>query len=68
MEDSFGTTKISDGLYIGDEFSSKVLYTVIQDIDTIVMNHISHIINLTSKQIANQFETYGVLYLNFSFS
>ena len=38
-----------------------------QDIDTIVMNHITHIVNTASPSLPNHFQNYGAVYLCFSF-
>ncbi|CAD8107636.1 unnamed protein product [Paramecium sonneborni] len=54
-----GAIKIKDGLFIGDEFASK-------DLEFVIQNKVSHIINCASRQLPCVFENYGVLYLKFN--
>ncbi|KAM3147524.1 hypothetical protein pb186bvf_000331 [Paramecium bursaria] len=56
-----GAIKIKDGLFIGDEFAS-------QDLEFVVSNKVTHIINCCSKQLPNVFENFGVKYLKFNWS
>jgi len=53
-----GAIKIKDGLFIGDELAS-------QDIEFVVANKVTHIINCAGKQIPNHWEPIGVAYLTF---
>lgn len=57
-DDMIGAIKIKDGLFIGDEFSA-------QDLEFVVANKVSHIINCSGKQIGNFWESIGVVYLTF---
>lgn len=57
-DDMIGAIKIKDGLFIGDEFSA-------QDLEFVVANKVSHIINCAGKQINNFWESIGVVYLTF---
>lgn len=57
-EDMIGAIKIKDGLFIGDEFSA-------QDLEFVIANKVSHVINCAGKQVANHFESIGVVYLTF---
>jgi protein-tyrosine phosphatase len=50
-----GALKVKDGLFIGDEFSA-------QDLEFVVANKVTHIINCASKQVANHWEAIGVKY------
>ena len=50
-----GALKVKDGLFIGDEFSA-------QDLEFVVANKVTHIINCASKQVANHWEALGVKY------
>jgi hypothetical protein len=54
-----GAIKIKDGLFIGDEFSA-------QDLEFIVANKVTHVINCAGKQIKNLWEHIGVIYLTFN--
>ena len=57
-QDMIGAIKIKDGLFIGDELAS-------QDIEFVVANKVTHIINCAGKQIPNHWEPIGVAYLTF---
>ena len=50
-----GALKVKDGLFIGDEFSA-------QDLEFVVANKVTHIINCASKQVANHWEAIGIQY------
>lgn len=52
-----GPIKVKDGLFVGDEFSS-------QDLEFVVANKVSHIINCASRQVPNHWEPIGVRYLS----
>jgi protein-tyrosine phosphatase len=54
--DIIGAVKVKDGLFIGDEFAA-------QDLEFIVTNKVTHIINCAGKQIPNHWEPIGVSYL-----
>jgi len=53
-----GAIKIKDGLFIGDELAS-------QDIEFVIANKVTHIINCAGKQILNHWEPIWVAYLTF---
>ncbi|TNV72288.1 hypothetical protein FGO68_gene11213 [Halteria grandinella] len=53
-----GAIKIKDGLFIGDEFAA-------QDLEFVVANKVTHVINCAGKQIPNHWEPIGVSYLTF---
>ena len=53
-----GALKVKDGLFIGDEFSA-------QDLEFVVANKVTHIVNCASTQVANHWEAIGVIYLTF---
>lgn len=53
-----GAIKIKDGLFLGDHFAS-------QDLDFLLTNKITHIINCAAKEIPNHYETAGIAYLSF---
>lgn len=62
----FGTCKVKDGLYIGDEFAAKVFinYTP-KDLEFIVANKVGYIVNCSSDTLENLFEGVGVMYFSF---
>lgn len=53
-----GAIKIKDGLYIGDEYASK-------DLEFIINNKVTHIINCANSSLSNQWQQMGIKYLNF---
>ncbi|KRW99053.1 hypothetical protein PPERSA_11654 [Pseudocohnilembus persalinus] len=55
-DNMIGAIKIKDGLFIGDELAAK-------DLEFIVTNKVTHIINTSGKQIANFWENIGIAYL-----
>lgn len=54
----FGAIKVKDGLFIGDEFAA-------QDLEFVVANKVSNVINCAGRQVANHWEPIGVNYLTF---
>lgn len=58
-----GAIKIKDGLFLGDEFAAQVRFT--QDLEFVVANKVTHIINTAARQIPNHWEPIGVQYLDF---
>lgn len=54
-----GAIKIKDGLFLGDQFAA-------QDLEFVVSNKVSRVINCASRQIQNHWESIGVVYLNFA--
>jgi protein-tyrosine phosphatase len=61
MQEHFGAIKIKDGLFLGDIYSA-------QDLEFVVNNKVSHIINCASKQIPNHWEPIGLKYLSFDWT
>eukprot|EP00347_Sterkiella_histriomuscorum_P022350 403330790 len=57
-DDMIGAIKIKDALFIGDEFAA-------QDLEFVVANKVTHIINCAGKQVPNHWEPIGVTYLTF---
>jgi len=53
-----GAVKVKDGLFIGDELSS-------QDLEFVVANKVTHIINCCGRQVPNHWEPIGVVYLTY---
>lgn len=53
-----GAIKIKDGLFIGDSFAAK-------DLEFVVANKVTRIINCSGRQIQNQWNNIGVQYLTF---
>lgn len=53
-----GAIKIKDGLFMGDEYSA-------QDLDFMLTNKITQIINCAGKQIPNIWESVNINYLSF---
>lgn len=66
-DDMIGAIKIKDGLFIGDEFAAQVnnLKLIIQDLEFVVANKVSHVINCAGRQIPNHWEAIGVVYLTY---
>lgn len=62
-----GAIKIKDGLFIGDELASTVSTFKLtwQDLEFVVANKVTHVINCAGKQIQNHWEPIGVAYLTF---
>jgi protein-tyrosine phosphatase len=58
-----GAIKIKDGLFLGDEFAAQVRDR--QDLEFVVANKVTHIINTAARQIPNHWEPIGVQYLDF---
>ena len=58
MQDFFGAVKIKDGLFQGDIYAA-------QDLEFIVNNKVTHVINCASWQIPNHWEAIGIKYLSF---
>ena len=54
-----GAIKIKDGLFIGDEFAA-------QDLEFVVANKVTHIINCSGRQTMNHWEQIGVVYLTYN--
>jgi hypothetical protein len=54
-----GAFKVKDGLFIGDEFAA-------QDLEFVVANKVTRIVNCASRQVPNHWEPIGVNYLGFS--
>ena len=59
MQAIIGAIKIKDGLFAGDEFAA-------QDLEFVVANKVTHIINCAGKQVPNHWEPIGVKYLIFN--
>jgi hypothetical protein len=58
-DDMIGAIKIKDGLFIGDEFAA-------QDLEFVMANKVSHVINCSGRQVPNHWEAIGVVYLKFN--
>lgn len=54
-----GAFKVKDGLFIGDEFAA-------QDLEFVVANKVSRIVNCAARQVPNHWEPIGITYLSFS--
>ena len=54
-----GAFKVKDGLFIGDEFAA-------QDLEFVVANKVSRIINCAARQVPNHWEPIGITYLSFA--
>jgi len=72
-DDMIGAIKIKDGLFIGDEFAAQVspqsslkYAFVIKDLEFVMANKVSHIINCSGRQVPNHWEAIGVVYLKFN--
>jgi len=53
-----GAIKVRDGLFIGDEYAA-------QDLEFVVANKVTRIINCAARQVPNHWEPIGVNYLSF---
>ena len=53
-----GAIKIKDALFIGDELAA-------QDLEFVVTNKVSHIVNCAGREIPNHWEPVGIEYLTF---
>ncbi|OMJ81095.1 hypothetical protein SteCoe_18507 [Stentor coeruleus] len=53
-----GAFKVKDGLFIGDEFAA-------QDLEFVVANKVTRIINCAARQVPNHWEPIGVHYLSY---
>ena len=51
-----GAIKVKDGLFVGDEFAA-------QDLEFIVANKVTRVVNCAAKQIPNHWESIGIKYL-----
>ena len=56
--DMIGAIKIKDGLFIGDEMAA-------QDLEFVVANKVTRIINWSGKEIPNHWEPIGITYMTF---
>lgn len=54
-----GAVKVKDGLFIGDEFAA-------QDLEFVVANKVTHVVNCTARQVPNHWEPIGVRYLTYT--
>ncbi|CAD8207411.1 unnamed protein product [Paramecium pentaurelia] len=54
-----GAIKVKDGLFIGDELASK-------DLEFVIQNKVTRIVNCAAKQLPCVFANYGVTYLKFN--
>lgn len=52
-----GGVKIQDGLFLGDEFAA-------QDLEFVVANKVTHVVNTAARQVPNHWEPIGVKYLD----
>jgi protein-tyrosine phosphatase len=53
-----GAIKVKDGLFVGDEFAA-------QDLEFVVANKVSHVVNCAARQVPSHWEPIGVNYLSF---
>jgi len=53
-----GAVKVKDGLFIGDELAA-------QDLEFVVSNKVTRIINCCGRQVPNHWESIGVVYLTY---
>jgi len=58
-EDLVGAIKVKDGLFVGDQYAG-------QDLEFVVANKVTHIINCAAGQVPNHWEPIGVRYLCFA--
>lgn len=53
-----GAVKVKDGLFIGDELAA-------QDLEFVVSNKVTRIVNCCGRQVPNHWESIGVVYLTY---
>eukprot|EP00820_Chromera_velia_P030941 Cvel_13495.t1-p1 / transcript=Cvel_13495.t1 / gene=Cvel_13495 / organism=Chromera_velia_CCMP2878 / gene_product=Dual specificity protein phosphatase 1B, putative / transcript_product=Dual specificity protein phosphatase 1B, putative / location=Cvel_scaffold923:45383-53053(+) / protein_length=1548 / sequence_SO=supercontig / SO=protein_coding / is_pseudo=false len=53
-----GAVKIKDGLFVGDEIAA-------QDLEFVLANKVTHIINCCGRHVGNHWEAIGVIYLSY---
>ncbi|CAE7814994.1 unnamed protein product [Symbiodinium necroappetens] len=53
-----GAVKIKDGLFVGDELAA-------QDLEFVVANKVTRVINCAGRQVPNHWESIGVAYLTY---
>lgn len=53
-----GAVKIKDGVFVGDELAA-------QDLEFVVANKVTHVINCCGRQVPNHWEPIGVVYLTY---
>lgn len=53
-----GAVKVKDGLFVGDELAA-------QDLEFVVSNKVTRIINCCGRQVPNHWESVGVVYLTY---
>lgn len=58
-DDLVGAIKVKDGLFIGDQYAG-------QDLEFVVANKVTHIVNCVAGHVPNHWEPIGVRYLCFS--
>lgn len=58
MEHVTGAVKLKDGLFFGDEYAS-------QDLEFVVANKVTRIVNCCARQVPNHFDTIGVEYIGY---
>mmetsp|Transcript_66114 Transcript_66114/g.158165 ORF Transcript_66114/g.158165 Transcript_66114/m.158165 type:complete len:632 (+) Transcript_66114:103-1998(+) len=56
-----GAVKVKDGLFIGDEVAA-------QDLEFVVANKVTRVINCSGNQVPNHWEPIGVVYLTYYFA
>jgi len=55
--DLVGGVKVKDGLFLGDEYAA-------QDLEFVVANKVTHVVNTAARQVPNHWEPIGVKYLD----
>lgn len=65
--DCIGAIKIKDGIFIGDYLAAQVVNcnNLYQDLEFVVSNKVTHVINTSGRQIQNHWESIGVVYLSY---
>lgn len=58
MEGIIGAIKVKDGLFIGDELAA-------QDLEFLVTNKVTNLINCAGRQVPNHWEPIGIQYLTY---
>ena len=67
MDQFIGPVKIKDALFMGDQIAAQVLNNNnTKDLEFLITNKISYIINCAGNQIPNLWESIGIKYLTFN--
>ncbi len=63
-----GAIKIKDGFFVGDVYAAKVHPAPTQDIEFVILNKITRILNCAAAEVPNIFAGDSVLYMPFDWA